>query len=107
VIPDATLVAVANGQGDGLQMIDAVEYRPNRSIALGDDSDNVRYDAAAKRLFAGFGSGALAAINPADGKVVGQVKLPGHPESFQLEATGSRAFVNVPAADQIAVVDRN
>jgi len=107
VIPDATLVAVANGQGDGLQMIDAVEYRPNRSIALGDDSDNVRYDAAAKRLFAGFGSGALAAINPADGKVVGQVKLPGHPESFQLEATGSRAFVNIPAADQIAVVDRN
>src|SRR5438445_557186 len=106
VVPDAKLVAVANGQGEGVQMIDAVEYRPTKSIPLGDDSDNVRYDAAAKRLFVGFGSGALAAIDPTDSKVVGQVKLPGHPESFQLEATGARVFVNVPTADQIAVVDR-
>ena len=45
----AKLVAVANGQGEGVQMIDAVEYRPTKSIPLGDDSDNVRYDAAAKR----------------------------------------------------------
>src|SRR5436305_4184572 len=28
VIPDATLVAVAYGQVEGLQMVDAVEYRP-------------------------------------------------------------------------------
>jgi DNA-binding beta-propeller fold protein YncE len=103
---DAKLVAVANGQGEGLQMIDAVEYRPSKSIALGDDSDNVRYDASAKRLFVGFGSGSLAAIDPADGRVLGQVKLSGHPESFQLERTGSRVFVNVPTAEQIAVVDR-
>src|SRR5947207_11573951 len=73
VVPDAKVVAVANGQGAGVQMVDAVEYRPTKSIALGDDSDNVRYDAGAKRLYVGFGSGALAAINPADGKVLGQV----------------------------------
>src|SRR5256714_4669059 len=106
VVPYAKVVAVANGQGGGVQIIDAVEYRPTKSIALGDDSDNVRYDAGAKRLYVGFGSGALAAIDPTDSKVVGQVKLPGHPESFQLEATGARVFVNVPTADQIAVVDR-
>src|SRR5947207_6680719 len=73
VVPYAKAVAVANGQGEGVQMVDAVEYRPTKSIALGDDSDNVRYDAGAKRLYVGFGSGALAAINPADGKVLGQV----------------------------------
>src|SRR5437899_3642670 len=106
VVPDAKIVAVANGHGEGVQLIDAVEYRPTKSIALGDDSDNVRYDAAARRLYVGFGSGALAAIDPADGKVLGQVKLPGHPESFQLEGTGSRIFVNVPTADQIAVIER-
>src|SRR5207248_3963277 len=106
VVPYAKVVAVANGQGEGVQIIDAVEYRPTKSIALGDDSDNVRYDAGAKRLYVGFGSGALAAINPADGKVLGQVKLPGHPESFQLEPTGARTFVNIPTADQITVVDR-
>src|SRR5205823_4533060 len=107
VVPDAKVVAVANGQGEGVQMIDAVEYRPTKSIPLGDDSDNVRYDTATKRLFVGFGSGALAAITPSDGKVLGQAKLAGHPESFQLERSGARAFVNVPTADQIAVVDRN
>jgi DNA-binding beta-propeller fold protein YncE len=75
-------------------------------FGLGDDSDNVRYDPAARRLFVGFGNGALASISAADGSVLGEAKLGGHPESFQLERSGSRAFVNVPAADQIAVVDR-
>jgi len=88
-------------------MIDTRDDRLTKSIRIGDDSDNVRYDAATKRLFVGFGSGALAAIDPADGKVLGEAKLAGHPESFQLERSGSRAFVNVPTADQIAVVDRN
>ncbi len=107
VVPDAKLVAVANGQGEGVQFIDASDSHPIRAIRLGDDSDNVRYDPAAKRLFVGFGGGALAAISPADGKVLGEAKLAGHPESFQLERSGSRVFVNVPAAGQIAVVDRS
>ncbi len=85
VVPDAKLVAVANGQGEGVQLLDAGDDHPTTAARLGDDSDNVRYDPAAKRLYVGFGGGALAAINPADGKVLGQAKLAGHPESFQLE----------------------
>jgi DNA-binding beta-propeller fold protein YncE len=107
VVPDAKLVAVANGQGEGVQTLDASDFHPVRTIRLGDDADNVRYEPATKRLFVGFGSGALAAIGAADGKVLGEAKLTGHPESFQLERLGSRAFVNVPTADQIAVVDRS
>jgi DNA-binding beta-propeller fold protein YncE len=106
VLPDAKVVAVANGQGEGVQFIDVSDYRPTKAVRLGDDSDNVRYDMAAKRLFVGFGGGALAAVSPADGKVLGEAKLSGHPESFQLERSGPRVFVNVPTADQIAVVDR-
>lgn len=106
-VPDAKLMAVANGEGDGVQLIDATDYHGMKAISLGDDSDNVRYDAAAKKLYAGFGGGALAAIDPVDAKVAGEVKLAGHPESFQLERSGSRIFVNVPAADHIAVVDRH
>jgi len=106
-VPDANVIAVANGQGEGVQLIDANEYRLLKAISLGDDSDNVRYDATAKRLYVGYGSGALAAIGPADGKVLGRVKLAGHPESFQLEQTGPRIFVNVPTAEHIAVIDRN
>src|SRR5437764_7316657 len=105
VVPDAKVVAVANGQGEGVQFIDASDYHPTKAVRLGDDSDNVRYDLAAKRVYIGFGGGALAAVS-ADGKVLGEAKLSGHPESFQLERSGSRAFVNVPTANQIAVVDR-
>ena len=106
VIPDIQSVAVASGEGDGVQLIGAEDYRTGSTIRLGDDADNVRYDAAAKRVYVGFGSGALAAIDPAAAKVLAQAKLAGHPESFQLERGGSRAFVNVPTAQHVAVVDR-
>ncbi len=103
---DAKMIAVANGQGEGVQLVGADDYRLGKAIPLGEDSDNVRYDATAKRLYVGYASGALAAISPEDGKVLGSVKLAGHPESFQLERTGSRIFVNVPTAEHIAVIDR-
>ena len=107
VIPDYRSVAVANGQGDGLQRISADDYRPGPATRVGDDADNVRYDPSAKRVYVGFGSGALAAIDATTAKVVGTIQLAGHPESFQLERAGSRAFVNVPDAHHVAVVDRS
>jgi DNA-binding beta-propeller fold protein YncE len=105
-LTDMKMVAVANGQGEGLQLVDSADLRLGKVVPLGEDADNVRYDASAKRLYVGFGSGALAAITASDNKVVGQIKLAGHPESFQLERSGSRIFVNVPTANQIAVIDR-
>jgi DNA-binding beta-propeller fold protein YncE len=107
VASDANRIAIANGQGDGVQLIDATDYRVTTAVSLGEDSDNVRYDAATRRLYVGYGEGGLAAIDPTDGRVVGRVKLAGHPESFQLERAASRIFVNVPTAGHIAVVDRN
>ena len=106
VAANTRMVAIANGQGDGVQFIDAGDYHPTNAIRLGDDADNVRYDPAARQLFVGFGAGSLAAVNPVDGTLRGQARLAGHPESFQLEPSGSRIFVNVPSAGQIAVVDR-
>jgi DNA-binding beta-propeller fold protein YncE len=106
VATDAGVVAVANGQGEGVQLLSANDYRPVALVRLGDDADNVRYDAAARRLYVGYGAGALAAIDPASGKLLVQAKLAEHPESFQLERDGSHVFVNVPNSGQIAVVDR-
>ena len=104
-IPAPAHVVIANGQG-------AVEFRAGddvavaRSVALGDDADNVRYDAKAKRIYVGYGSGAIGAIDATDGRKLGDARVGGHPESFQLEAAGPRIFVNVPTAKQIAVIDR-
>ena len=106
VAADTRSVGVANGQGEGLQLLSADDYRPGAIVRLGDDADNVRYDAAARRFYVGYAGGALAAIDVAAGTLLGQVKLAGHPESFQLEREGPRVFVNIPSAEQIAVVDR-
>jgi DNA-binding beta-propeller fold protein YncE len=59
---DRSLIAVANGAGEGAQLIDANDYHVVRAVKLGDDSDNVRYDAAAKRLYVGHGAGARTGL---------------------------------------------
>jgi DNA-binding beta-propeller fold protein YncE len=105
-VPEVKAIAVANGQGGTVQLLDREDYRVMKTIPLGDDADNVRYEPATKRLYVGYGSGAVAVIDPGTGQRVGEMKLAGHPESFQLERQGSRIFVNVPAAKQIAVLDR-
>jgi DNA-binding beta-propeller fold protein YncE len=106
VAPDLDRAFVANGEGEGLDVIAAGALGRVQAVRLGDDSDNVRYDAGARMIYVGYGSGALAAVKAADGAVTGRVALPAHPESFQLESNGSRIFVNLPDAHEIAVVDR-
>jgi hypothetical protein len=105
-LPSAHTVYVANAGDGSLTVFDAGDLSPLSSISLGDDADNVRIDAVSQHVFVGYGKG-LADIDPATGKIVANVALPGHPESFQLEDGGSRVFVNIPEAQQIAVVDRN
>ncbi len=56
VVPDTKLIAVANGQGDGVQFV-SDDYRMVQAVRLGDDSDNVRYDAARKRVYVIGGAG--------------------------------------------------
>jgi DNA-binding beta-propeller fold protein YncE len=100
------LIAVANGQGEGLQLLRSDNFQNTTVVRLGDDADNVRYDRPAKRLYVGYGDGALAAVDADAAKLLGEVNLPGHPESFQLETTGPRLFVNVPSAQRVVVIDR-
>jgi hypothetical protein len=59
-----------------------------------------------KKLYVGYASGALAVIDAQKMQRVGDIKLDGHPESFQLEKGGTRIFINVPDAREIVVVDR-
>jgi DNA-binding beta-propeller fold protein YncE len=104
--PDANRLAVANDKDGSVRLYDAASLKQVATVDLKDDADNVRYDAAAKQFWVGYGDGALARIDPATGKTTADVKLDGHPESFQLEARGKRIFVNVPHARHVAVIDR-
>jgi DNA-binding beta-propeller fold protein YncE len=105
--PDFNRLAVANDTDGSVRLFDAATFKPVHVIDLKDDADNVRYDAEARRFWVGYGNGGLAAIDPESGKVLADVKLDAHPESFQLESKGKRIFVNVPGARRIAVVDRD
>ena len=67
----------------------------------------MRLDPHGGRVVVGYGDGALALVDAASGEKAGEIALPGHPESFRLEAGGPRAFVNVPTARQVVVVDRD
>ncbi len=100
------LLAIANGDDGTCRFFDLKSLSPNITIALRTDADNVRYEAIARRLYVGFGSGAIAVVNSTTRQHETDIALAGHPESFQLETNGPRLFVNVPTAKHIAVLDR-
>ena len=96
---------VASG-GDGtLRVFDGTTLKLRQTSEFGADADNVRYDGHSSRIFVGFGSGGLGLVD-ASGQKVATISLNSHPESFQLEESGSRIFVNVPKEFTVAVVDR-
>jgi DNA-binding beta-propeller fold protein YncE len=105
-VPETNRVFVANGSADRVDVLDAATLSAVRHIDALADADNVRWDAQARKVWVGWGKGALRALDPASGESAGDIRLQGHPESFQLERRGARIFVNVPTAKQVAVVDR-
>ena len=105
-VPDSNRLYVANGSAGRVDVLDGGSLAPLKRIAKLDDADNVRYDRAQRTVVIGYGQGALRIIHTDSAESAGDIPLAGHPESFQLEQIGSRAFVNVPSARQVAVVDR-
>jgi len=99
-------IAISDGGGPGCRIYDAAKGELVREVKLGEDCDNVRYDEAADLVWVGYGGGGLVAFSSGDGAVKQRIELGGHPESFQLESDGPRAFVNVPARREVIVVDR-
>src|SRR5215470_686097 len=96
---------VANAGDGSVRLYNGADLSPSGRIDLGDDSDNIRIDTRRNRVLVGYGTGALAVIDPATNKKVSDVPLKAHPEAFQLAETGTKVFVNVPDARQIAVID--
>jgi len=104
-LPDLHRVVVASA-GGAVVAFDDPSFRRQATVEGLDDADNLRFDAATKLLHVGYGDGALGIIDPETMKRLGDIKLPGHPESFQLERGSARTYVNVPRTREIVVVDR-
>jgi hypothetical protein len=104
-LPERNELVVASG-GDGtVRLFDASSLAPVNSVTLGDDADNVRVDPKTGQVVVGYGSGALAILDPGARAVVRTIKLGAHPEGFQIDGEDRKAFVNVPDAHKIVVVD--
>jgi DNA-binding beta-propeller fold protein YncE len=103
--PSADTVYVANAGDGSVRLLWAEDLTSKGRIDLGEDADNVRIDTARHRVLVGYGKGALAVIDPTSRAKVADIPLQAHPEGFQIDEGTARAFVNLPDAGQIAVVD--
>lgn len=104
-LPDRNELVAASG-GDGtVRFFNADSLTPLGSVSLGEDADNVRADPKTGQIAVGYGSGAVVILDPARHAVVRTIKLGAHPEGFQIDPAGRKAFVNVPDAHKIVVVD--
>src|SRR5262245_9840305 len=97
---------VANAADGSVMLFQGESYSQAGQIHLGTDADNIRVDPVSNRVFVGYGSGALAVIDPTTNGKTADIPLPAHPESFQLAKSDRRIFVNLPKAHGVAVVDR-
>ena len=106
-VPKENRLFVANGDDGTCRVFDGSSYKLLQTVHFQSDADNVRYDATPNQIYVGYGEGALGVLDAASGKKVAETALPAHPESFRLEQSGPRVFVNLPNANHtIAVVDR-
>jgi DNA-binding beta-propeller fold protein YncE len=102
---------------DGVtKILDGTTFQTIATVKSPDDADNIRYDPHSKGVIVGYagakqlrkrkeGTGGLGLIDE-NGKKIGDIVIDAHPESFQIEKTGSRIFVSVPDKKEIEVIDR-
>ncbi len=102
--PSTNRLFVACARDGTTRLFDGRSLQPLETVDFSADADNVRYDSRDGRIIVGYGDGALGLLDPAGKKLAG-IPLDAHPESFQLERTGTRVFVNVPDRKEIEVVD--
>jgi DNA-binding beta-propeller fold protein YncE len=95
----------AAGAKDGTtKVFDGATFQLLSTVKFSGNADNVRYDGRNQRIVVGYDAGALGVLD-ANGKRLADIPLDAHPESFQLEKTGTRVFVNVPGKEEIEVAD--
>jgi DNA-binding beta-propeller fold protein YncE len=97
---------VASSKDGTVKIFDGSSLKLLKTVDYGDDADNLRYDAARKHVYVGYGSGGLGELD-LDGQKKAEIKLGPHPESFQLEKNSPRIYINLPKSKKIAVVDRD
>src|SRR5689334_11706082 len=103
--PSTDMLYIANAGDGSVRVLRADDLSLLGRVDLGDDADNIRIDPQRGHVLVGYGKGALAVIDPKTRAKLADIPLRAHPESFQINEGGLRAFVNVPDAGLIQVLD--
>ncbi len=105
-VPGADLILIANGGDGSVRFYHGADFAETGRLALGRDADDVRIDPKTGQALVGYGDGGIAVIDPATRAKLADLKLPDHPEGFQLLPDAGRIIVNVPDSRQITMLDR-
>lgn len=113
-VPESNLLFVADGEQNACKVYDGTSYELVHTESSVPDADNLRFDTGSARTYGyglvhvGYGSGSesgLRAFDSRNGTPQFDIPLEGHPESFRFVSGSAKAFVNVPTAGHIAVID--
>ncbi len=109
--PETDKLFVSSGLESKVYIFDGTTYAPIAAVDVEGGADNMRYDAATRRVYVGCGddarTGAIATIDAVTNARLDETyRLGGEPESFQLEKSGPNIYVNVPDSRHVAVVNR-
>ena len=103
-IPELNKLIVANGKANTVRFFDGTAISGIGSLSFEGSADNLRYEAATKRVYVAYGPN-LGLIDPVAQKRIGDIKLEGGCEAFELEKSGKRIFANISELNYIAVLD--
>jgi DNA-binding beta-propeller fold protein YncE len=102
--PEVDRLFVGVGEDGVCNIFDGQEYTLAKSIKLA-DADNVRFDSRTRRIFVAHADKSLAVLDPKRMEVTAEIRVPGQPEAFQLEAGRPRLYLNVPSQKAVVVID--
>ena len=102
--PSSNHLFAACAKDGTTKVFDGATFQLLATVRFSGNADNIRYDGRNQRIVVGYDAGALGLLDE-NGKRLGDISLDAHPESFQIEKTGARVFVNVPNKEEIEVAD--
>jgi hypothetical protein len=114
-VTNSSCVAVTSGEDGLLHIFDTRTLEERRTVKIGADADNVRYDARNNTIFVTYGttnSGAIAVLDARTWERLREIRFSSRPESFQIDPSGKFLFANLPKGvrgvtdGEVAIADR-
>lgn len=93
------------GTGGYCNIFDGKNLKLLKTVKFFDDADNVRYNPRTHLVYVAHAEKMLGVIDGKALQLKTDIKLPGPAESFQLESSRPRLYLNSPSPSQVIVID--